>query len=314
MLNTKNIVSCGYAALFAATALCASSAHALTVGLVTINQQALFFNQINEGASEEAKKQGVQLVIYNANNQPGAQNSAIEDYVAQKVDAIIVIAIDVNGIKPAITTAKQAGIPVVAIDARIPDGDNATFIGVDNRSAGEQMGKFVAQWAKQNQKKLKIGFVGALNSAIQNQRLDGFKEALKGANSDALFADTVDGQNIQDVALTAAENLLTGNPDMNTVYATGEPALVGSISAVTSQNRTQDVSLFGWDLTEQAIRGIHEGWIVAVVQQDPAQEGKRAVDAAVKLKKGETVSSNVDVPVTIVTKENVAQFVSLFKK
>ena len=39
------------------------------------------------------------------------------------------------------------------------------------------------------------------------------------------LADTVDGQNVQDVALSAAENLLTANPDMTAIYATGEPAL-----------------------------------------------------------------------------------------
>ena len=312
MLTIRKIIACAF--LLPAFVFLASSARAITVGLVTINQQALFFNQINEGANAEAKKQGAQLVIFNANNQPTAQNSAIEDYVAQKVDAIIVIAIDVNGIKPAITTAKQAGIPVIAIDARIPNGDNATFIGVDNKSAGEQIGKYVVEWSQKNDKKLKIGFVGALNSAIQNERLDGFKAALQAGKINATFADTVDGQNVQDVALTASENLLTGNPDLNAIYATGEPALVGSISALTSQNRTKDISLFGWDLTEQAIRGIDEGWIVAVVQQDPAQEGRRAVDAAVKLKKGETVPANVDVPVTIVTKENVDKFRGLFKK
>ncbi|HYZ74415.1 MAG TPA: substrate-binding domain-containing protein [Chthoniobacterales bacterium] len=312
MLIIRKIMACAF--LLPAFVFLASSARAITVGLVTINQQALFFNQINEGANAEAKKQGAQLVIFNANNQPTAQNSAIEDYVAQKVDAIIVIAIDVNGIKPAITTAKQAGIPVIAIDARIPNGDNATFIGVDNKSAGEQIGKYVVEWSQKNDKKLKIGFVGALNSAIQNERLDGFKAAIQAGKINATFADTVDGQNVQDVALTASENLLTGNPDLNAIYATGEPALVGSISALTSQNRTKDISLFGWDLTEQAIRGIDEGWIVAVVQQDPAQEGRRAVDAAVKLKKGETVPVNVDVPVTIVTKENVDKFRTLFKK
>ena len=312
MLTIRKIMACAF--LLPAFVFLTSSARAITVGLVTINQQALFFNQINEGADAEAKKQGAQLVIFNANNQPTAQNSAIEDYVAQKVDAIIVLAIDVNGIKPAITTAKQAGIPVIAIDARIPNGDNATFIGVDNKSAGEQIGKYVVEWSQKNDKKLKIGFVGALNSAIQNERLDGFKAALQAGKINATFADTVDGQNVQDVALTASENLLTGNPDLNAIYATGEPALVGSISALTSQNRTKDISLFGWDLTEQAIRGIDEGWIVAVVQQDPAQEGRRAVDAAVKLKKGETVPANVDVPVTIVTKENVDKFRALFKK
>jgi ribose transport system substrate-binding protein len=297
----------------AATAfLSAQAANAQTVALVTINQQALFFNQINDGAKQAADKAGAKLVIFNANNVAAAQNSAIEDYIAQKVDGIVLIAIDVNGVKPAVTAAKNAGIPVVAIDARIPDGDNAAFIGVDNKGAGEQIGKYFADYAKNKMGgSAKVGIVGALNSFIQNQRLDGFKAAAQGEG--VKFLDTVDGQNIQDVALTAAENLMTANPDMNALYATGEPALVGAISAVTSQQGTGKVKVFGWDLTAQAIKGIDEGWIVAVVQQDPFQEGVAGVETVLKIKKGETVNPSIDIPVTIVTKDNVDKFRSLFK-
>jgi ribose transport system substrate-binding protein len=298
----------GIAAAFVST----QAANAQTVALVTINQQALFFNQINDGAKQAADKAGAKLVIFNANNVAAAQNSAIEDYIAQKVDGIVLVAIDVNGVKPAVTAAKNAGIPVVAIDARIPEGDNAAFIGVDNKGAGEQIGKYFADYAKTKMGgSAKVGIVGALNSFIQNQRLDGFKAAA-GA-SGAKFLDTVDGQNIQDVALTAAENLMTANPDMNALYATGEPALVGAISAVTSQQGTGKVKVFGWDLTAQAIKGIDEGWIVAVVQQDPFQEGVAGVETVLKIKKGEKVNASIDIPITIVTKENVDKFRSLFK-
>jgi len=300
-------------ALFLAAAFAGPAAAATTIALVTINQQALFFNQVNDGAKQAASKAGANLVIFNANNQPSAQNSAIEDYIAQKVDGIVLIAIDVNGVKPAITDAKNAGIPVVAIDARIPNGDNAAFIGVDNKGAGEQIGKYFANYAKSKMGgSAKVGIVGALNSFIQNQRLDGFKSAAQTV-SGVKFLDTVDGQNIQDVALTAAENLMTANPDMNALYATGEPALVGAISAVTSQKRTDSVKVFGWDLTAQAIKRIDEGWIVAVVQQDPFQEGVAGVETILKLKKGEQVNPSIDIPVTIVTKENVDKFRSLFK-
>jgi ribose transport system substrate-binding protein len=296
----------------AAAAIGAIPAKAATVALVTINQQALFFNQINDGAKQAADKAGAKLVIFNANNVAAAQNSAIEDYIAQKVDGIVLVAIDVNGVKPAVTAAKNAGIPVVAIDARIPDGDNTAFIGVDNKGAGEQIGKYFADYAKTKiGGSAKVGIVGALNSFIQNQRLDGFKAAA-GA-SGAKFLDTVDGQNIQDVALTAAENLMTANPDMNALYATGEPALVGAISAVTSQQATGKVKVFGWDLTAQAIKGIDEGWIVAVVQQDPFQEGVAGIETVLKIKKGEKVDPSIDIPITIVTKENVDKFRSLFK-
>jgi len=106
---------------------------------------------------------------------------------------------------------------------------------------------------------------------------------------------------------------MTANPDMTAIYATGEPQLVGAISAVTSQNMTGKVKVFGWDLTAQAIKGIDEGWIAAVVQQDPYKEGEAGVNTILALKKGDKVEPNIDIPVTIVTKENVDQFRSLFK-
>ena len=92
-----------------------------------------------------------------------------------------------------------------------------------------------------------------------------------------------------------------------------EPALLGAVSAVTSQGRTGDVKVFGWDLTKQAVQGIDDGWVTAVVQQDPAGEGKAAIEALIKLKKGETVEPIINIPVTIVTKENVEQYRAMFQ-
>ncbi|MFS8050705.1 substrate-binding domain-containing protein [Rhizobium sp. BR 314] len=309
----KYLFGCALGATIA-LGLNASSALADTLALVTINQQALFFNQINDGAKEAAKKAGVDLVIFNANNVPSAQNDAIENYITQKVDGIILVAIDVNGVKPAITAAKKAGIPVIAIDAQIPNGDNIAFVGVDNTKAGGEIGKFYSDYVKGKLNgSAKLGVVGALNSFIQNQRLDGFKAAVKASEQKVTFLDTVDGQNVQDVALSAAENLITANPDMTTLYATGEPALLGAVAAVTSQGKTGSVKVFGWDLTKQAVEGIDQGWVTAVIQQDPAGEGKAAVEALVKVKKGEKIDPIINVPVTIVTKENVDKFRGMFK-
>ncbi|TIO29600.1 substrate-binding domain-containing protein [Mesorhizobium sp.] len=312
MRRFKFLIRCAAAIVICSTAM--GSALADTFALVNINQQALFFNQINEGAKKAADAAGAKLVIFNANNVPSAQNDAIENYITQKVDGIILVAIDVNGVKPAITAAKQAGIPVIAIDAQIPDGDNIAFIGVDNARAGEDIGKFYTNYVKTEMGgAAKIGIVGALNSFIQNQRLDGFKKAVTDSGLAITFLDTVDGQNVQETAMSASENLMTANPDMTTLYATGEPALLGAVSAVTSQGRTGDVKVFGWDLTKQAIQGIDDGWVTAVVQQDPAGEGKAAVEALIKLKKGETVEPIINIPVTIVTKDNVEQYRAMFQ-
>ncbi|WP_250468322.1 MULTISPECIES: substrate-binding domain-containing protein [unclassified Caballeronia] len=282
------------------------------IALVQINQEALFFTQMDDGAQKAAKAAGADLAIFNSNNDPNAQNNAIETYIQQKVDALLVVAIDVNGIKPAIAEAKKAGIPVVTIDA-IVNGDNDVQVGVDNLKVGKDIGTYTADYVKKSLGgKASVGVVGALNSYIQNVRLDGFKAGLAGAPN-AKIVSTVDGQNVQDQAQTAAENLISGNPNMQVVYATGEPALIGLVAAVSAQSATDRVKIFGWDLSAQAIKGIDQGFVVAVVQQDPEGEGKAAVNAALKLIAKQPVEKNISVPVTIVTKANVAKYRSVFK-
>lgn len=282
-----------------------------TIALVQINQQALFFNQMNEGAQKAADAAGAELVIFNANNDPAAQNSAIETYIQQGVDGLAVVAIDVNGIMPAVEQAAAAGIPVVAIDAILPeDGPHQAQVGVDNAAAGKQIGDFVNGYARDNGIQPSIGVVGALNSYIQNLRKDSFDETVTTAG--AQIVQTVDGKNTQEGAATAAENLLTAQPGMNIVYATGEPALLGTVAAVQSNGAAGRLKVFGWDLTKQAIEGIDAGFVAGVVQQDPKTEGVEAVKAAKSLVDGQQVGATIDVPVTIVTKDNVAPYRQIF--
>ncbi|MFK7892297.1 MAG: substrate-binding domain-containing protein [Granulosicoccus sp.] len=300
--------------LAASSALSAGSAFAQdekkTFALVQINQQALFFNQMNEGAQQAADAAGAELVIFNANNDSAAQNSAIETYITEGVDGLVVVAIDVNGVMPAVEQADAAGIPVVAVDAILPDdGPQKAQVGVDNAAAGADMAGYVNKFAAGMDAPMQMGVVGALNSFIQNVRKDGFVDALDGVEVVA----TVDGQNVQDIALTAAENLMTANPTMNAIYATGEPALLGAIAAVESQGRQDDVTIFGWDLTAQAIDGIDAGYVEAVVQQSPAGMGAAAVDALASLTSDGTVEAQIDVPITIVTIDNVDDYRDTFK-
>jgi ribose transport system substrate-binding protein len=229
------------------------------------------------------------------------------------VSAIIVVAIDVNGVMPAVQQASAAGIPVLAVDAILPKGPQKAQIGVNNEGAGKQIGEVFLKYVDQNMGgKAQIGIVGALNSFIQNLRQKGFEDTIKVDNKIEVVG-VVDGRNIQDNALAAAENLMTGNPTMNAIYATGEPALVGAVAAVEAQGATDRVKIFGWDLTAQVIKAIDDGFVVAVVQQDPHEMGVAAVDAAMKLIGGGSVPPVIGVPVTIVTKENVDKFRGMFK-
>jgi ribose transport system substrate-binding protein len=312
--NTRKLRAVALATgLLSAGSLFSLAQAAPTYALVQINQQALFFNQMNKGAQDAANASGKKLVIFNANDNPVSQNDAIENYIQQGVKGILVDAIDVNGIMPAIKEAAAAKIPVIAIDAVLPAGPQAAQVGVDNLEGGKIIGKYFVDYvAKSMGGKARLGIVGALNSAVQNQRQKGFEDTIK-SNPGITVADVVDGQNVQDTAMTAAENLMTGNPDLTAIYATGEPALLGAIAAVENQGRQKEIKVFGWDLTSKAISGIDGGYVTAVLQQDPKKMGEEAVKALNALASGKTVSKTILVPATVVTKANVDSYRAIFK-
>jgi len=282
------------------------------LAVVTINLQALFFNQLNDGAQAAADAAGANLQIVNANNDPAAQNDAVETLTADGVDGILVIAIDTNGIMPAVESAAEAGVTIVAADAILPEGPQIAQVGVDNGGAGALMGDFFVDWVGAQGEGVQLGIVGALNSTIQNVRQEGFEEVAL-ASENVELVGVVDGQNVAETALAAAENLITANPELDAIYATGEPALVGAVAAVEAQGAEDRVKIFGWDLTSQVIAGIDAGFVEAVVQQDPAGIGSASIEALVASLAGETVDPVIDVPVTIVTSENVDDFRAIFE-
>jgi ribose transport system substrate-binding protein len=276
------------------------------IGMTQINQTAVFFTQMNEGAQEAAKKAGCELQIANANNDSAKQNSDIENFVSQGVTGLIVVAIDVNGVLPAVKQATSKGIHTVAIDAELEKGAVDTFVGVDNDAAGAEAGKWVIDAGLA--KGAKYGTVDARNSFIQNQREDSFRKAVDAAG--AQFTQAVDGKNVQEQAATAAQNLVTAQPDLGFVYTTGEPATVGAVAALDPKGSTK---VIGWDLTAEVISGIDSGLVTAVVQQDPRQEGVEAVDELAALLDGDKAKGFIDVPITIVTKDNVEPYREIFK-
>ncbi|WP_053057591.1 substrate-binding domain-containing protein [Rubrobacter aplysinae] len=281
------------------------------IAMVTINLEALFFTEMVAGAEQAAEEANASLTVFNANDEPAAQNNAIQNYVEQGVDAITVVAIDTEGIQPAIEDAEEAGIPVVAIDAVVDNPAVDAQIGVDNSDAAAQMGSYFNDWAEeQDIESAQIGLVSALNSTIQITREDAFEETVQEAGHE--IVQVVDGENQQEQAQQAAENLFTANPNMDAVYSTGEPALIGTVAAARSQDAT-GIPQFGWDLSAQAIRGIDDGFVEAVVQQDPRAEGETAVQFSVDLVQGNEVPETENIPITIATDENVDQFRSLFE-
>ena len=78
--------------------------------------------------------------------------------------------------------------------------------------------------------------------------------------------------------------------------------------AIAARHLTGKIVLVGFDAGREALRAIEAGHMNAVMAQYPEQIGKRAIEEAIKAAKGQPVKRSVDIGTTLVTKDNVAQF------
>lgn len=290
-------------------AACTTRGHRPQIGLIPINLEALFFNQIDTGAQTIATRAGADLHVVNGNNSSQTQSNTIDNMVASKYDAIIVDAVDTEGVKPAVRRARAAGVPVVAVDAIVGDPAVSTQVGIQNSAGGTELGQALLRLSGG---KGDVGIVGALNSTIQLERQKGFTDSVKAGGMSV--AGVVDGRNIQEDAQTSAENLLTAHPNMPYAYATGEPALIGLIAAVKSQNRTRNVKVVGWDLSDQAAGGLRAGWVRAVLQQPTFEFGYQAMNAAVDLACHRSAPKNIPVHGVVLTPDNLTKYLYYLEK
>src|SRR5680860_1313986 len=176
---TLTLAACSTGNEEPATGEAGQPAEECVIGMTQINQTATFFTQMNEGAQEAADEAGCELQIANANNDSAKQNSDIENFVSQKVTGLIVVAIDVNGVLPALEQASSQGIRTVAIDAELEEGAVDTFVGVDNEAAGAEAGQWVVDQELCDGSN--YGVVDARTPFIQNQRENSFREVVDAA-------------------------------------------------------------------------------------------------------------------------------------
>ncbi len=275
----------------------------VSVAYVQAHMTSAFRTEMIRGAEEEADKLGVKLEVFDSNNVVENQNNAIETFADKGVDVIVVGSIEAASVVPAIDYAIKKGVKIIAVDLHVDHPEISAQIGIDNKAGGSVIGEYIVDYAEENGLDLVAGVNQALNNESQNLRFDGFKEVFEAAGGE--IVDVVDSQNIKEQALAGSENLLTSNRTLPILYATGEPSLVGSISAVKSQNRTGDVTLFGWDLSAEGIEALDGGYVKAIANQPAFEEGVAAIQTAKSIVDGQDFESEQILPINIITLENV---------
>ena len=147
------------------------------IGVTEMNLQAEFFQDLKAGI-EENLPDGYSIDFQDANNDLNSQISAVENFCASGADAIILNAVDCDGIVSALDTAEEKGIPVITVDMKPSSGVYVTYIGSDNYQGGELAAKWSAANILAGLEAPQVALLTNSNSSAATLRLQGFKDAI----------------------------------------------------------------------------------------------------------------------------------------
>ena len=307
--NVLNKIMKTAAAVAAAGALAASGAATAqdrTICFVTFSLQIAYFQSSVAGGKKAAEDLGVELIVLDPQADAGRQVTQVEDCISRNVDAIVVDPIESTSLIGVIAEAGERNIPVATLDTKVDSPHVVTLIGVPQYEASYTFGQFVAGWIiGKLGGTAKIGIMLA-SSEVQLARRDGFVDALKAVPGAEVVA-TGDGRNILERSTAEAEDMLTANPDINVIYATGDPSLQGGLAAAEAQGR--DIAFFGWDdIPEPFIKPLEDGRIVGFLKQKPAVGGETAVRLLVDHLDGKEITSRFSYNPDVVTTFNLDSY------
>jgi ribose transport system substrate-binding protein len=267
------------------------------IGVTLLTREDDFYRELEAGLKETAAANGFELIVQSGDKDLSKQQSQIDNFIVQKVDAIIVCPTDTRGIAPAIERANAANIPVFTADIAAGGGRIVSHIASDNVAGGRLAAEYIAKAL--NGASGKIGIIGQPEVQSVIDRETGFKEELA-KHSNLQLVPTLNGEGKRDRALKAAEDLLQGNPDIKAIFCINDETALGALQAVEARG-LKDVIIVGYDAAPEAVEKIKKGTnLKADVAQQPRDIGKLTIETIAKHFKGEPVAAKTDVPVKIV--------------
>ena len=225
-----------------------------TLGVLVSDLHNPFFAEVIDGLQAEAHERGLRIVLGTGRRDPEEEAEAIEAFLQQDVDGLILLSPRTNDIRLA-----AAAVPTVVVGTRAPDVD----VVVNDDALGAELA--VAHLVELGHER-----IAHIDSPETAERRAGYESACARHGLEPLIAR---GDVTDEGGYRGARTLLAdGRP--TAIFACNDLAAIGALTAI--EEAGADVSLVGYDNTFLAsLRHID----LTSVDQPRLEMGRLAVDA-----------------------------------
>lgn len=282
----------------------ASGARRFAVTYQTVNNP--FFRELHDGLLSVIEKRGDRLELFDARFNAQEQSNQLSDMIQSGFDGIFLNPVNWKGVGRSLQRAKQAGIPVVVIDAPVQDRSLAvTTVASDNREAGRLAARALQKELPDGARILAVTL--SVNKACRD-RVAGFREVIDALESCEVIAEQDVSKGNAEASYPAVKDLLLREPTANAIFAINDPTAFGALRALDQADRTKDVVVVAVDGCRKAAEEIQAGRMLGSTAQFADEIGQAAASAMYDHLAGKEVPEEIGVRVEWVDASNAAEF------
>ena len=259
----------------------------LRIGYTTMELANPYFVSIVAGMEERAKELGVTLVVHDARQDAAAQVAGIENFIVQRVDAMIITPFG-DAHRDVVRRAYDAGIPIICLNQEYT-GHKDLFFTIPENEYGLMIGRQAGRWIRDRLSG--NADVGILTREAIPSIVERTEGIIAGIREFAPNARVVSRQEALTPAegMAAAEIMLAANPNMQVIVGFNDSTALGAYEAVRAAGRAgPNFFIGGVDAVPEAIARLKETGSIyrGTVDIDPFGTGRNCIDLALEFVNG----------------------------
>lgn len=272
------------------------------IGMVMIDLTNPFFVDMMNGGNLAAKEDGNLEVIWkSAEGSVEKEIALIENFIEQKVGAILIDPLDVDAVKPAMEKAFKAGIPLVTMGNFVdsPYGNISTLYNdrVDYRNLTRILCYYL------NSKGNIVHIFGKKGNFVSDERLAGFEEGAKEFPDIKVLA-VQPGEWDPALAQRIMEDYLTAYPKIDGLAVWHDGIMYGAMTALRSAGLVDEITTVSYDGDIESSKMVKSGELIADLLTGARRIGAWNVKVGAALARGAKLDQKVFLPTKFVILED----------
>lgn len=275
------------------------------VAVICKSSQHEFWKTMEQGAMDAGEELNLRVTFEAPSDESKLDDQIVlvEDAIRRKADAIVLAPLDTDKLNDVVDRAVDSGIPVITLDSDISSDKRAATIGTNNVSAGSIAARYEAQLMKEAGQVAIISHVEGAQTAIE--RMKGFVDEIEANHKDIDIVGYSYTGGDAEVAYEVTKEYLAEYPKLKGIYATNEGSAVGAARAVKESGRASQITMIGFDSSDEEIAYLEDGVIDGMMVQNPFNMGYLGVRNIYKVLNGKSIEKVVDTGATYVNRDNL---------